>query len=530
MSDYVEDIELAIEEGSSGHFFGTIVLCERPNGLLEVIDGQQRLATTFAFIAVIRDRLAALKKTVLAKRLQERYIEGLDLNSGETRPRLALNVQDNPFLTEHLIPVGGSLAIPLQKKSARASSTRRLQSAITRLQEYVEQQTSGAPANAQRVLLRLVSFLEKRARVIRLVVRDDVSAYTVFETLNDRGVDLAVADLLKNYLFSKAKNRVDEVANAWSQMSGVIDSLRERDAVVQFVSHYWSSRYGLTRRKALFASAKSEISTPQTSVRLAQHLRDTADVYVALANPSHEQWSGSSQDLSEAVRVLSDVLRVVQIRPLLLSIVERFSHGQQIKAFRLLTNCAVRIIVAGVRGGTIERAYNTLAYRVHKKEIKGARELLAAFGAYVPGDQRFEEEFRSLRVSRGEVARYYLATLERTKRGVSAKGITDASPHIGLEHVLPDVFDPAAWPAFNATTHRELRQSIGNLCLLDHQANNRLGNKAFGAKRLVLTRSNYRLTSSVGRCTDWTSAEIESRAEELAAIAPRAWPIKLAVQ
>jgi hypothetical protein len=218
---------------------------------------------------------------------------------------------------------------------------------------------------------------------------------------------------------------------------------------------------------------------------------------------------------------------VVQIRPLLLSIVEKFPKGEQVKALRLLANCAVRIIVAGVRGGTIERMYNTLAHKVHKGDIDKATKLRDAMKKTVPADQRFIEEFEALRINRAEVARYYLAKLERAKVGDAAAGVTDATPNIGLEHVLPETFDQASWQSFTSTTHREWRNSIGNLCLLNHKPNNALGNRSFAVKAPELGKSIYKLTSEVASAKKWTSKEIEERAVELAKLAPTAWPLDL---
>ncbi|MCC6691541.1 MAG: DUF262 domain-containing protein, partial [Bacteroidia bacterium] len=49
----------------------------------------------------------------------------------------------------------------------------------------------------------LANFLNKqvaeRMMFIQIVVEDELSAYTVFETLNSRGLSLTVTDLLKNY-------------------------------------------------------------------------------------------------------------------------------------------------------------------------------------------------------------------------------------------------------------------------------------------------------------------------------------------
>lgn len=45
---------------------------------------------------------------------------------------------------------------------------------------------------------------------IQITVEDELNAYTVFETLNSRGVELTSTDLLKNYLFSLvAKSETD---------------------------------------------------------------------------------------------------------------------------------------------------------------------------------------------------------------------------------------------------------------------------------------------------------------------------------
>lgn len=48
-------------------------------------------------------------------------------------------------------------------------------------------------------LFELVRYLEDGVKVVRLNVPNEANAYTVFETLNDRGLDLSVLDLVKNH-------------------------------------------------------------------------------------------------------------------------------------------------------------------------------------------------------------------------------------------------------------------------------------------------------------------------------------------
>ena len=105
------------------------------------------------------------------------------------------------------------------------TSNRKLDAAWTAVRQYVSTIEPASNTKAKKSLLALAGFLTSRARVIRLIVPDEISAYTVFETLNDRGLELAVADLLKNYLYSRAGKPLEEVSAAWNQMTGKLNVL-----------------------------------------------------------------------------------------------------------------------------------------------------------------------------------------------------------------------------------------------------------------------------------------------------------------
>jgi uncharacterized protein with ParB-like and HNH nuclease domain len=73
-------------------------------------------------------------------------------------------------------------------------------------------------------VLRWSNFLYESARVIWVTVPDDRAAYIVFETMNDRGLELSATDLIKNYLFGKAGTQqgdyFEQVKQQWSSMVG----------------------------------------------------------------------------------------------------------------------------------------------------------------------------------------------------------------------------------------------------------------------------------------------------------------------
>jgi uncharacterized protein with ParB-like and HNH nuclease domain len=70
-----EDFQRAIDEGRDYYFLGSIVGCQKSHNSdeIEIVDGQQRLATTTILLAAIRDKLVSLNEPELAHKLLIKY-------------------------------------------------------------------------------------------------------------------------------------------------------------------------------------------------------------------------------------------------------------------------------------------------------------------------------------------------------------------------------------------------------------------------------------------------------------------------
>jgi len=122
-----------------------------------------------------------------------------------------------------------------------------------------------APHNkaAQKAELnRWVKFIRNEAQVVVLSVPDDVDAYLLFETLNDRGLKASQADLLKNYLLSQTKNGMAEGQHKWAQMTGALESLRQDDVTVKYLHHLLITLHGPTRAAEIFGKVKDTVKGP----------------------------------------------------------------------------------------------------------------------------------------------------------------------------------------------------------------------------------------------------------------------------
>jgi hypothetical protein len=326
----------------------------------------------------------------------------------------------------------------------------------------------------------------------------------IFETMNDRGLELSASDLLKNYLFGRATAaKIDEVQQKWHSMAGVIEAASDEEMIVTYMRHYWLSRQGVARTRQLYEDIKTEINNTQRAVEFASELATNAVKYAALLNSQHPIWLQYTPSARRSMEILH-LLRMEQVRPLLLAVLDKFTATEVVKALKMVVCWSVRfLIVGGLGGGTMERRYAERAKEIRDGKIKNAKQLLGAMTTVVPGDGEFEEEFGKARVSQHYLARYYRRALERKN---SAEKEPELVPNteedvITLEHVLPQ--NPGkAWKQVDAEVASAYYRRIGNMALLQASVNVDLGNKSFTEKCAEFKKSNYALTKSITKETN----------------------------
>ena len=168
-----------------------------------MVDGQQRLATTAILLAAIRDYLRSQNEEVLVESINNEFLTGIDRKGRSRVAKLRLNLDDAEFFNE-IIEKG---EIPEQSRESHeliAEARREADKHVAKIVAPYDENSHGDLLN------KWVTFIEDRALVVLLRVPDSVNAYKMFETLNDRGLRTSQADLIKNYLFGRAGDRLGE--------------------------------------------------------------------------------------------------------------------------------------------------------------------------------------------------------------------------------------------------------------------------------------------------------------------------------
>ena len=515
VSEYWSDIQRA-RGANSDYFMGTVVLAadvESEHREL-IIDGQQRITTTALLLIAIRDRLKELDHAKAAGSVEQDYLSNYVLEAEQDVAKLTLSSTDHDAYNSL---IAGS---ELGGKSALAESFAFLKARVTELV---------ADKSEYKQLIALVSYLKTRVQVLLAIASGLQEAYVIFETLNDRGADLTTADLLKNYLFSQAGDDGIVYAEAvWTRISA---RLEKPDDLVKFLRYEYMSRKGRVTNRGLYKALQGHIGDGGISVSdYLTGLEKALSRFVALREPDDASWS------SQAVEVKDSLLAFRRFgfessMPLLLAAFASWSHTEATKFVDVVAAWSVRAWTAGtLGGGQAEAAFCDAAVAVTTNEATNVEAVKAYVADIVPDDPTFRRDFIAYGSITTTRAKYLLARLERQRvvdQGQTTDGMPDwSSKSVSVEHIFPkssksDVFANKE----DYDTFLGLRDKLQNLTLLERSLNGGLDDKQFSDKAQTYKDSVFGLTQELGSSPKWDFEEANSRAEKLADLAVKAWPL-----
>lgn len=515
-----EDITGAILDGRSEYFLGAIVLSlGRDEKITEIVDGQQRLAALSMIFAAIQKTWKSLNDVKRATGVFRDYLGTEARRTGDVVPKLSLNEINDPVF-QSLVLRGET--IPISQKKTWPQSNKLLDAAFSRIQQKLQEWLQKFDG-AESALLDLEEFLSDKTNIILIEVGDESDAFVIFETLNDRGLELAVSDLVKNYLFSVADQYLEIFKRHWADIALLVGS----ENLTSFLRHYWLSQQSLVRERELYRALRDTVKSNTAARQLIERLRKVADFYAALMNPEHVYWTDFPQEARAYLEAML-LFKVTQFRPVLLAAMEKATPDEVTKLLRMLMIISFRYTVVSALGtGNLEKIYSDTALAIRKGTAKG---LKATFGllksAYVD-DERFVTDFAQKSFSKSSVTRYVLAEINDNLENDPEHKVAERTGRINLEHILPKnagkEWKGAIPTGQDSTEYIEL---IGNLTLLEKGKNRGIAVASFAEKKAkAFKQSTLALNKEIAQHSCWTTKEILARSEHLAGIAQKVWRV-----
>lgn len=525
--DQVEEFwEDTIADNETDYFIGSMLVYEENKNKkwLGVVDGQQRLTTITLILCALRNAFSAEGLTDQAEGIQA-LIERKNIDN---KPEYVLQPETSyPYFQEH-IQKFGQPDTELEADSEEILLKRAFEIVFGNVRDVVtsikNDSTIRKDLKSGKIKDKLIQIRDKilGLNVIYITLDNEDDAYIAFETLNTRGRDLTIADLLKNHLLKliKPKNaNVDVYKEKWANILKFIESAEVK--LDEFLYHHWLSKYErYVPAKKLYKSIKREVKSENAKLYFEELLHD-AKLYSSIIKPTPQAWPKNELRIRNSL-IAFQIFRVKQQMPMVLAVLRDYkakklkqkhvvSILEAIECFHFVFSA----ITSQRSSGGISNMYATHAIDLstEKEEIKKLEtleKLKKEFKRRLPKYQEFEANFTEIiftdeQTKQKRLVQYLLAKIDSQ----NSSGLPVDYEQMTLEHIAPQKPKDGSEPS-------EYMGTLGNLLLVNSKLNQQLSNKSFQRKKEILAKSKIFLDEIISNSSKWEDEEIQERTSFLA--------------
>jgi len=563
-----EDIERAVSRLSTDraslapHFMGAIVIAQiktfgKEVQAFEVIDGQQRLTTFQLLLTALRD-VAAANESRYADELQKYLLNDGVMQSPEVeRFKLWPSLTDRRAFVATVDPEADLDAIaprPLDEDGY----IRRAVAAHAYFKAQIEEHVEQDGIYDEFRLEQLFEALKEGLAIVSIELEGGDDPQTIFETLNSRGVELTPGDLMRNFIFQRAKGLgqndgsliVDKLYERhwlpldrafWSQTESRGRQFRPR--LDWMLTDHLSMHVGnLVSVESLFESYRRWIldkSPFQTVAAELESISATAAVERRLFEQSNGDSLGDFGRFANAFDVSTAMPLVVYLAT------NAESESELARGLSVLESYILRRDICGLTTKGYNRFFVGIIDRLRASSGNQIDALIAYLSTRQAETERWPDdvEWRQGWLGRDQYKgarqprlRFLFEGIERAKRSALNEEIEIKSA-LTIEHIMPQqwrahwtIADVAHLDDFDPDRlTREMERDgainkLGNLTLLTGSLNTSVSNGPYSIKMpAVRSHSSLALNRDLNGYDGWSEDEIVERGAALFMTARGIW-------
>lgn len=556
--DYWDSIYAQLASDSKRpHFLGPTFLRRDDNisTEYEIFDGQQRFTTTVCFCAVLR----AFNRFVDNEEVREtntRLLESM-LRDDEGTPRVTID-RANEYFKEQVI--ARERGFEHWRENKENSPGREIgKSSIDEAMDFFSNRVfeyllpfflTGNQEHFDNSFKNLVNVSITQVFVAQTVVNDLVLLENIFESLNAAGLQLSIADLVKNSLLRKKpeKERKD-IIRKWEEMLDVVDDLAMQDhpshthlETKELILYSYHRRGEVITSGELNKKVRADLGEDLNFSVRKFSAGELAARFLEDSKYFQKFLTLSTDDEVKSVihRLKRKLLWKNHMTPFFMEFIHHvekrdLNPKEQLWCLALIESVLFRVAIIGLKPTPILKMASdatSVFTRLIKEKKRNCQQIYHPDNSELPkfmqifetnlSDSKFEE--RLINGNNKTLNFYIVWSLEKSMNKSNGQNYEPfwQSPKQHLEHILPQKWaSHADWSHIKDEEDTEvLLHKFGNCLVLEALLNKQISNKGFEIKdKGGYKESDLKMPSAVRdflQGDQWTSGSIASRTESLA--------------
>ena len=497
---------LVAHQADSQHFMGTVVYIDDVNGgsgLTEVliIDGQQRITTMYILLKALYDASKNVSVRI------ECEIEDVMFNRNCDEKH---KVKLKPVKTDN-----EQLVLLIKGKIDKMDRNSNVYKNYITFQNLINESVAKGVELSD--ILNGIKKLEVVEIILDKLQGDEPQK--IFESINSTGLELSLADLIRNYLLMDDAKQDELYEEYWLEIEKNVGYRNLGDFVINFLN----SRINKTvnSKNAYHLFKEHCVENNYTHEDVLAKLRRTSRYYGAFIgenqcyNKNILQYLQSLYSIKQTT-VLPFVFRVFDDYE-----DEYINEETLCQVFEYLLTYFVRITACEINKN-LSKFMKSLYDRVFNGSYENYYENFVLFlnslraNDRMPTDQEFEYALTYKPLYTKPICRFVLSVIENsTKEHIDVSGLT-------IEHILPQKENSAVWKKEVGEDYGRVYDTylhtLGNLTITGH--NSELGTKPFSDKKKIIkdnSKANI-LNREVLSADHWNEDAILKRAKVLSGV------------
>ncbi|WP_017667660.1 DUF262 domain-containing protein [Sandarakinorhabdus sp. AAP62] len=555
---------VADRAGLAPHFMGAMVIAQiktfgREVKAFEVIDGQQRLTTFQLLLAALRD-VAKANGSPYAEELRKFLLnDGIMESPSRERYKVWPSLLDRRAFVSVVDPAA-DLSTVAKPGADAEGHVRKAILAHQWFRSQIEVFVGTGDDYREDVLERLFEALKEGLAVVTIELESGDDAQTIFETLNSRGVDLTPGDLMRNFIFQRAKGlgQTDASLNIdtlyeqhWQPLDSSFwqeQSFRGRIAAQRLdwmlIDHLSMNKAEIVSKDNLFEAYRRWIADKQPFETVGDEL-SAISASAAIVRRILEQ---DEDDVVGEFGRFAEAFDVSTAFPLVVYLATEANLGTRLgDALAILESYILRRDNCGLTTANYNKVFVGAIDRLRLADGCKVEALFDWLSSKTSPTDRWpsDDELRlgwlgrdQYKSNRAPRLRYILEHIEQAKRTALSEQIEFRNT-LSVEHIMPQKwrtywpvpgFDHLAADEFDyeksvAEARREACiNKIGNLTLVTTPLNSTVSNGPFTEKLLALrVHSSLKLNRELNDFHQWDELTVEARGAALFEVAKKIW-------